>query len=265
MQRNEFPRGGILSGADLKMIAVFTMTIDHVAAGLLYQKILKNPTAVPEFMSREEIRKLYKIMRDIGRIAFPIYCFLLVEGFLYTHSRAKYCIRLFLFALISEIPFNLGLYGSVRYPSHNNVFFELGAGLCAVWIWDTLDRMRYGDYKGPAVLQRTSEIFRRFPLAAVLLQAASAVGIAYLAYILKFDYRYKGIALILLLYLLRFDRHVQALGGALFMSIWELPAVISFFPLIFMYNGKRGFQLKYFFYLYYPLHLIVIYLLSRML
>jgi hypothetical protein len=83
--------------------------------------------------------------------------------------------------------------------------------------------------------------------------------------LLKFDYRHRGIALILLLYLLRFDRKVQVLGGALFMSVWELPAVLSFFPLIYLYNGKRGFQMKYFFYLYYPLHLTVIYVLSGML
>ena len=247
------------------MIAVITMTIDHVGKGIVQQKILKNPEIVSGLISRDDLRRLYDLMRDIGRIAFPIYCFLLVEGFLHTRSRAKYCIRLFLFALISEIPFNLGLYGTLWYKGHNNVFFELGAGLIAVWIWDTIDRMRYGNYEGPKVLRKAGEIVRRFPSASVFLQVGLVSGIAYLAYLLKFDYRHRGIALILLLYLLRFDRKVQVLGGALFMSVWELPAVLSFFPLIYLYNGKRGFQMKYFFYLYYPLHLMVIYVLSGML
>ncbi|MBP3913178.1 MAG: hypothetical protein J6D14_02080, partial [Lachnospiraceae bacterium] len=137
MLRNEVSKGRGLSGAVLKMIAVITMTIDHVGKGIVQQKILKNPEIVSGLLSRDDLRRLYDLMRDIGRIAFPIYCFLLVEGFLHTRSRAKYCIRLFLFALISEIPFNLGLYGTLWYKAHNNVFFELGAGLLAVWIWDT--------------------------------------------------------------------------------------------------------------------------------
>lgn len=61
---------------------------------------------------------VYRIMRGIGRIAFPIYCFLLVEGFYHTHDVKKYISRCFLFAVISEVPFDLAVHGVWFYPGH---------------------------------------------------------------------------------------------------------------------------------------------------
>ena len=100
-----------ISGYWLKLIAVISMLIDHTSAVILEQI---PGLEAPAFF-----------MRIIGRAAFPIYCFLLVEGFYHTRSRAKYAGRLFLFALISEVPFDLAFSRRMWDFSSNNVFFTL--------------------------------------------------------------------------------------------------------------------------------------------
>ena len=107
-----------LSGSTLKIIAVVTMLIDHIAAVLLVKMLILNGTwelngysgsRVLSILNFEHMNmvKIYQLMRDIGRIAFPIYCFLLVEGFMRTGNIGKYLGRMLLFAFVSEIPFDL--------------------------------------------------------------------------------------------------------------------------------------------------------------
>ena len=108
-----------ISGYWLKVIAVVSMLIDHTSAVILEQI---PGLEAPAFF-----------MRIIGRAAFPIYCFLLVEGFYHTRSRAKYAGRLFLFALISEVPFDLAFSRRMWDFSSNNVFFTLLFGLLVIW------------------------------------------------------------------------------------------------------------------------------------
>ena len=83
---------------------------------------------------------VYRIMRGIGRIAFPIYCFLLVEGFYHTHDVKKYISRCFLFAVISEVPFDLAVHGVWFYPGAQNVFFTLAIGLCTLYAVSACER-----------------------------------------------------------------------------------------------------------------------------
>ena len=101
-----------LDGRTLKLIACLCMLIDHLGASCFSSVI---------------------VLRIIGRLAFPIYCFLLVEGAVHTHDMKKYILRMGIFALISEIPFDLALFHRVIYPGHQNVFFTLGLGLLAIW------------------------------------------------------------------------------------------------------------------------------------
>ena len=112
-----------ISGYWLKMIAVITMLIDHSAATILERILAQMPSWAP--VTVDNCYRLDLLLRGIGRMAFPIYCFLLVEGFHYTHSRRKYAFRLFVFALISEVPFDMALNQSVLELSYNNVFFTL--------------------------------------------------------------------------------------------------------------------------------------------
>lgn len=93
-----------LSGSALKIIAIVTMLIDHIAATVII-RILKFGGY------NDGLYQLYRVMRNIGRIAFPIFCFLLVEGFMHTRDREKYALRLGCFAAVSEIPFDLAFNG----------------------------------------------------------------------------------------------------------------------------------------------------------
>ena len=105
-----------ISSAVLKNIAVVTMLIDHIGAVIVTRLLIRN--GLYEAMANQEaytawmgqngrMYGIYMAMRIIGRFAFPIYCFLLVEGFQKTHNVKKYLGRMFLFALISEVPFDL--------------------------------------------------------------------------------------------------------------------------------------------------------------
>lgn len=201
-----------LSGSTLKLMAMLSMLIDHIGAILL----VGSP--------------YYDNCRAIGRLAFPIYCFLLVEGYIHTRDVKKYGIRLFLSALISEIPFDLAFSGSVIDMGYQNVFFTLVIGLMALYIIDHA--------KNPG-------------LQAVLLLAAMMA-----AELLKTDYSWAGVAAIAVIYAVREKKLWQAVAGGM-MFAWEMPAPAAFVP-IYFYNGKRGISMKYLFYLFYPAHLLVL-------
>ena len=131
----------ILSGSALKMIAVITMLIDHIGAVLLsmYQPAQK---ILFTLFGREY--NVYLIFRDIGRAAFPIFCFLLLEGFRHTRSRFRYGRNLLFFALLSEIPWNLMFTNTLRYE-RQNVFFTLFLGylaFCAIEYFQTRPSMQ---------------------------------------------------------------------------------------------------------------------------
>lgn len=128
-------RWHVLSGSWLKIIAMALMLIDHVASQILrYYPAFTEPLIT---LGNHHITWYY-LLRCVGRLAFPIFCFLLVEGFQHTHDRWKYGRNLFVFALISEIPYNL-THGGHIYGWSQNVFFTLFLGflaLCVVRRWE---------------------------------------------------------------------------------------------------------------------------------
>lgn len=104
-----------LSGTTLKWIAVISMLIDHTAEVLInHNAALTDPIWA----------QIYVLMRGIGRIAFPIYAFLLVEGFLHTRDVKKYLARMLTFAVVSEIPFDLAVFHTPFYWGYQNVFLR---------------------------------------------------------------------------------------------------------------------------------------------
>lgn len=219
-----------ISGSTLKILAIITMFIDHAGATVV-RGILRLPDVRSNMEIYSQVSELYTLMRSIGRIAFPIFCFLLVEGFLHTRDVKKYASRMFLFALISEIPFDYALKSNWIYPSKQNVYWTLLIGLLVLWGITIC--------YGKITLQ-------------VLIMAAGLLA----AWLLKTDYSYKGVFLIEILYLMRFSRLYQCLGGAAAIS-WEATAPLAFIP-VYFYNGKRGISLKYFFYWFYPGHLLLL-------
>ena len=204
-------------------------------------------------------------MTWLGRLAFPIFAFQIAEGFLHTSDFRKYAMRLFVFGILSEVPFDL-LYGStVFYPFHQNVMFTLLLGLLAV---KALDNARE---------KRTSKsVILGIPAAGLCILGGS---------IAMTDYGAMGVATVIMFYLcrnFRFSWALQLIFMILFNMVFfageyipltlaghtfELQtqgfAVLALIP-IWLYNGKKGVSnkaLQYGFYAFYPVHMLVLYLL----
>lgn len=228
-------QGGISAGT-LKIIAVLTMLIDHFAATVLVRYIYETGDG--------RLGELYYAMRQIGRIAFPIYCFLLIEGLEHTHHKGKYLGRMFLLAFISEIPFDLAFSSEVLEFGYQNIFFTLTIALAAMMILEWLPTR---------VHQRT--------LQKILTVVVSLCAMT-MAWILRTDYSGAGVACILLMYFARKNRQVQLIVGyaAFVLLLGELAALPAFVAMVF-YQGKKGISNKLFFYGFYPVHLLVLYLI----
>ena len=233
----------VLSGSALKVLAMVSMAIDHTASYVLRYT---DAAWEPLFVLGHHNITYYFLMRCVGRLAFPIFAFLIVEGFLHTRNRRKYGRNLLLFALISEIPWNL-THGGHIYGLSQNVFFTLFLGFLALCVVERWERRMPDDNFAP----------RRM---AIQLFAIIVAGI-----LIRCDYGSSGVSFILLLYVLRHQAILRAAIGCCFLgSRWI--AGLSFIP-IGMYNGKRGFinraWSKYLFYAFYPLHLLLLYYIQQ--
>ena len=123
-----------ISGSTLKIIAIITMLIDHIGAGvlgiLMVVRGLNEAADLNAWIDANSTLVItYQMMRFVGRLAFPIFCFLLIEGFEHTHDVKKYALRLLSFCLVSEIPFDLLFNGKILEFGYQNVFFTLFIGL----------------------------------------------------------------------------------------------------------------------------------------
>ncbi|MBR3241861.1 MAG: TraX protein [Parasporobacterium sp.] len=223
----------VFSGSALKLIAVITMIIDHTASALIPQD---GYVLLSLFGHR---LTLYALMRAIGRLSFPLFGFLIVEGFIHTRDRKRYGISLFLLALISEIPWNLRHTGKLTC-STQNVMFTLLLGFLGLCVME-----RYRE-------QKKTQLILMLALLVISL-------------VIKADYGVRGFGFILMFYLLREYRIAQAVVGVCILSgTWK--AGLAFVP-INLYNGKRGFinnrVLKYLFYAIYPVHLLIIFVIRK--
>lgn len=221
-----------VNGFELKVVAAGTMFLDHVGAVVLENGLLPTLSGTDlQFWSNVDA-----VLRLIGRLAFPLYCFLLVEGFLHTRSVKKYALRLLLFALFSEFPFDLALFHGMDMH-RQNVFFTLFIALLVLQCFGVAGKL---------------PVWLRIPTDAAVLVA----GVA-LAELLRTDYAGFGVILIALLYVARENRFHQFFVGVV-ATLWELTAPVAY-VLTYFYIGERGKQLpKYFFYAFYPVHLLVL-------
>lgn len=230
-----------LSGSTIKIIAIVAMLIDHIGAVIVERMITAQSGGVYSY--EDPLVVLDTVLRGIGRIGFPIFCFLLVEGFVHTRNVAKYALRLFAFALISEVPFDLAFAGRVFYPDYQNVFFTLLIGLLVM------------------IAFRTIEEKMTAPHAVKIFLDLLALGVgAGIAQLINTDYAAIGVVCIMVLYVFRNNRANQMLAGSL-VFMWEVPAPFAFIP-IACYNGQRGLRMKYFFYVFYPAHLLILFLIA---
>ena len=228
----------VLSGSALKLIAITLMLIDHTGLMILYNY----PATTATLFSFGGVDySWYRIFRDIGRAAFPIFCFLLLEGFRHTRSRFRYGRNLLFFALLSEIPWNLMFTNTLRYE-RQNVFFTLFLGylaFCAIEYFLTRPSM----------------------------QLLCILGLLVVSIFLKADYGWRGYIFLLIMYYMRNDKPGQAILGSCWLY-YEWRAAFAFLS-INLYNGKRGFirgkSAKYFFYWFYPVHIIGLVILRQLL
>ena len=190
----------------------------------------------------------YVPMRMIGRLTFPIICFLLVEGFYHTHDRGRYLLRMLLLALISEVPFDLAF--QTEWYSQN-VFLTLALGLLMIMTMDWLYKERK-ETTGQKVIAFAAEI--------TLLIAVMGT-----AYLIRCDYSWLGILAIYLIYKFHwmgkeFLLTVVAVYFLVFGGGIEKYAAFSVI-LLWFYNGKLGKKnkvLQWSAYFFYPVHLLVL-------
>jgi len=227
-----------LSGSALKVIAVLSMVADHCA-----------------FFFLPHDTQAYEVMRCFGRIAFPVFAFLVAEGFHYTHSRQRYLLTLLAFAAISEVLWLL----LNNYCGGHNVMFTLAVGVIALQVFDKL--------------------INRKLLAISLIIILSLISERY-----NFDYGWRGVWMIVVFYMFQLQAN-PILDGLSYnftplFPLYPFFQVLFAFPLmmhygtvgallasaaILLYNDERGFikgkAAKYIFYAFYPAHLFVIWLL----
>lgn len=284
-----------MSSVVLKLIAMITMLIDHTAASCFR---LWGISGIPvPFLDGIT---LYWLGRIIGRIAFPIYCFLIAEGVHHTRDWKRYGLRLLILALLSEIPFDFGLHGlraNLGQPDvpgqlwssadwkHQNVFFTLLLGMLAVQFLKATQQMlvRYrkkqsGDQEGRPAAGLS---VRLAALGAVRYAAWAGLtfGLGYLAkYVLHTDYGMGGVVMISMMGLIyeywedfvpwlpRWIIRTAICGLALWSCCQILGSSVEIYGMaallpIALYNGKKGYSgkpLQYGFYLFYPVHLLVL-------
>ncbi|QTJ57692.1 TraX family protein [Dolosigranulum pigrum] len=223
----------IFNGAQLKYIAFVSMLIDHT-----------NKAIVGPYLDGDGwLATLSTIFDVLGRVAFPIFAFLIVEGFFKTRSRARYLGSLMVFALISEVPFDMFANRRFFFTNDFNVLFTLSLALATLWAIDSLKKKLSNIH--PAV----------WYLASIILLIISSL----IAMLGGFDYEYHGILIPYAFYLF-YNRPILAdfFGYlAIIKEIWSLLG----FGLTLTYNGKRGKQYKWVNYWFYPVHLFILGLL----
>lgn len=228
-----------ISADALKWIALLTMLCDHAGAVLFVQ---------------------YPVMRLIGRTAFPLFVWLLVEGFFHTSSRKKYLGRMAFFALVSELPFDLALYGRPDRQGQN-VFFTLSISLVMLVFleraMDACQRKRQAGEK--AFLQTLAAVGTvAAAMAAAELFCVDYGGSGPLLAALFYCYKRKGSPGLAVSFL------IFCLSMGLLTAMVEIFGIVSV-PLIARYNGKRtGRGRGRLFYLFYPLHLLILYGISML-
>lgn len=234
-----------ISGGALKLIAIFTMLIDHIGAAIFETTLI--PAAYKAGGNYQLYTQIDIVLRCIGRLAFPIFCFLIVEGFFHTRNVKKYALRLAVFAIISEVPFDLAFFHKTFYWGYQSVYLTLVIGLLVI---TGIDYVENKDLKRI--------------IKSIIQVLVAALGIA-LAFALRTDYYGLGVLLILLFYLFRKKelwRNITCCLNLILLGPIELFGVISLIPIHF-YNGKKGLKInKYVFYAFYPVHLFILYLIA---
>ena len=218
----------VFTGAQLKYIAFISMLIDHV----------NNALITPMLDGSGFLLYLSNIFSILGRIAFPIFVFFIVEGFFKTKNRGRYLFTLIVFGIISEVPFDMFTSKTFFNPYWNNVMFTLALCLITIWIIDFLKEK----IKSKALWYTVSIIIVIFS--------------GFLSMQLSLDYDYHAVVAAYIFYIF-YDKPLIGAGLGYLSIIKEIYSVFGF-ALTLTYNGKRGKQYKWINYLFYPVHIFIL-------
>lgn len=223
----------VLNGAQLKYVAFTSMLIDHVNKAII----------LPYLEVGSTLSKISTVFDVLGRIAFPLFSFFIVEGFFRTHSRKRYLLNLLFFAVISEVPYDMFSSKVFLEFRLNNVLFSLALSLIFIWILDEI-RNKFEDQIGKKWL------FFSIPLLIIMYFASIFVS---------GDYDFHAILTSFFFYIF-YNRPIASAAFAYLTIIKEVWSILGF-GLTIMYNGEKGKQNKLFNYLFYPVHLFILGLL----
>ena len=227
----------LLSGSSLKVMAMTAMVMDHAAFIVLSDCDFAH---VPYFtIGRHSITLMFLLRGVIGRLAFPLFAFLIVEGFIHTRNEKKYIRTMLIFALLTVVPWYL-VHGCKSLLIGHNVLFTFTLALTSLYAITHLNR--------------------KWSTTIIIVSML-------LAWLFHTDYGFIGVAYIILLYMFKANHLGRNLTTVCVFgrSFFSMSSILSIIPME-MYNGKRGFiqspWAKYAFYAFYPLHLLVLYLIS---
>lgn len=243
--RRPYGRRQGLTGNQLKILGIVAVLIDNIGAVViqggilhgtdmaLYQAVLLTPSGHYWVI-------VGQVCRYIGRLAFPIFAYLTAEEFVHTRDRRWYGVRMLLFAMLAEVPFDLAVYHTVFYPHYQNMMFTLFVGIMVM-----------------AAMESTHKLW---------LQTAALTAGCALSWVLQFDYNVVGVLLIAAMYWFRHNDTAQLTAGVGICAVESIScycvSALAYVPIL-LYNGRRGaFQLKYLFYVFYPAHFLALYGIS---
>ncbi len=218
----------VFNGAQLKYLAFLSMLIDHANNALL----------TPMLNGEGFLLHLSNLFSILGRIAFPLFVFFIVEGFFKTRSRKRYLMTLLIFGVISEVPFDMFTSKVFFDPYWNNMMFTLALCLIAIWLIDSLKEKLPNQVAWYVV-----------SIILVILFGLLAMG-------LSLDYDYHAIIVAYLFYVF-YNRPLLGATLGYLSIIKELYSFLGF-AMTLTYNGKRGKQYKWLNYAFYPVHILIL-------
>ena len=219
----------ILDGTMLKVFAMISMVFDHVG-DMFFPGVAW--------------------LRMVGRLAMPIFAFFIAEGYSHTHDKKKYLKRMGIFALISEIPFDLAFNGGIDL-THQNIMLTFFLSITALMLYDLIIESKTGEKKG---LRKVLGVF-------------AVIGMAVVALLVKADYTIFAVVSVFLFYVLRDKAYpIRQLVGVGFLALTRTMGYyvftgVSLLPLL-LYNGRKGKGLKWLFYAFYPGHLLILFVIK---
>ena len=225
----------IFDGTVLKLIAMISMVFDHV--GDMFCPELLWP-------------------RMLGRLAMPIFSFCIAEGYIHTRDRKRYLLRLGIFALVSEVPFDLAFEGRINL-THQNIMLTFFLAVLSLMLFDLIR----GEKK---------EDSGKYSTVKTILGTLTVIVMAVIALLVRADYTVFAVIAVFLFYVFKDSGQLVRTGvGVAFLSLtrtmgYYCTTALSMIPLL-LYNGKKGKGLKWFFYVFYPGHLLLLYLLKLVL